>query len=97
MAVGDLLTIIAGVPFGIGGQTNFFKVHTVGDVELNAELLRTLTGASGEGVRVGVISGGLEGLAKAKATGDLPLDVTYNPDIGQTGGEGNKPGLCGRL
>lgn len=31
VAVGDLLTIIAGVPFGIGGQTNFFKIHTVGE------------------------------------------------------------------
>jgi pyruvate kinase len=31
VATGDLLTIIAGVPFGIGGQTNFFKVHTVGE------------------------------------------------------------------
>ncbi len=29
---GDSLVIIAGVPFGIGGQTNFLKVHTVGDV-----------------------------------------------------------------
>ncbi|MEO8608994.1 MAG: pyruvate kinase [Chloroflexota bacterium] len=29
---GDTLVIIAGVPFGIGGQTNFFKIHTVGEV-----------------------------------------------------------------
>ncbi len=28
---GDMLVIIAGVPFGIGGQTNFLKVHTVGE------------------------------------------------------------------
>ncbi|MCA9891563.1 MAG: pyruvate kinase [Anaerolineae bacterium] len=28
---GDLLVIIAGVPFGIGGQTNFLKVHRVGE------------------------------------------------------------------
>ncbi len=28
---GDLLVIIAGVPFGIGGQTNFLKVHVVGE------------------------------------------------------------------
>ncbi|MCC6803393.1 MAG: pyruvate kinase [Anaerolineae bacterium] len=26
---GDMLVIIAGVPFGIGGQTNFLKVHVV--------------------------------------------------------------------
>lgn len=29
--VGDSLVIIAGVPFGIGGQTNFLKVHRVGE------------------------------------------------------------------
>jgi pyruvate kinase len=32
VATGDSLVIIAGVPFGLGGQTNFLKVHTVGDV-----------------------------------------------------------------
>lgn len=32
VTAGDNLVIIAGVPFGIGGQTNFFKVHTVGEV-----------------------------------------------------------------
>ena len=29
--LGDTLVIIAGVPFGIGGQTNFLKVHNVGE------------------------------------------------------------------
>jgi pyruvate kinase len=29
---GDTLVLIAGVPFGIGGQTNFLKIHTVGDI-----------------------------------------------------------------
>ncbi len=28
---GDLLVIIAGVPFGAGGHTNFLKIHTVGE------------------------------------------------------------------
>jgi pyruvate kinase len=28
---GDNLVIIAGVPFGIGGQTNFLKLHVVGE------------------------------------------------------------------
>jgi hypothetical protein len=26
-----LIVIIAGVPFGIGGQTNFLKIHSVGE------------------------------------------------------------------
>lgn len=29
---GDSLVIIAGVPFAVGGQTNFLKIHTVGEV-----------------------------------------------------------------
>lgn len=28
---GEILVIIAGVPFGIGGQTNFLKIHVVGE------------------------------------------------------------------
>jgi len=30
---GDRLVLIAGVPFGIGGQTNFLKVHVVGEAD----------------------------------------------------------------
>lgn len=29
--LGDQIVIIAGVPFGIGGQTNFLKVHRIGE------------------------------------------------------------------
>lgn len=29
---GDSLVIIAGVPFGVGGQTNFLKIHVVGEL-----------------------------------------------------------------
>ncbi len=29
---GDLVIIIAGLPFGAGGHTNFLKIHTVGEV-----------------------------------------------------------------
>lgn len=32
VTTGDNLVIIAGVPFSVGGQTNFLKIHTVGDV-----------------------------------------------------------------
>jgi pyruvate kinase len=32
VTVGDSLVIIAGVPFGVGGQTNFLKIHTVGEI-----------------------------------------------------------------
>jgi pyruvate kinase len=29
---GDSLVLIAGVPFGVGGQTNFLKIHIVGEL-----------------------------------------------------------------
>jgi pyruvate kinase len=29
--IGDMLIIIAGVPFGVGGQTNLMKIHRVGE------------------------------------------------------------------
>ncbi len=32
VVTGDNLVIIAGVPFSVGGQTNFLKIHIVGDV-----------------------------------------------------------------
>jgi pyruvate kinase len=31
VSANDIITIIAGVPFRIGGQTNFLKIHTVGE------------------------------------------------------------------
>ena len=31
VAEGDRLVIIAGVPFGVDGQTNLIKIHTVGE------------------------------------------------------------------
>lgn len=31
VGIGDTLVIIAGVPFRVGGQTNFLKIHTVGE------------------------------------------------------------------
>jgi pyruvate kinase len=32
VARGDSLVLIAGIPFGVGGQTNFVKVHLVGEL-----------------------------------------------------------------
>ena len=48
---------------------------TEGDAILSANLVRD-TGVSGEGVRVGIISDGAEGLRSAQLTGDLPQNVT---------------------
>ncbi len=51
---------------------NAGSVTTEGDAILRADELRATYGADGSGVRVGVISDGLEGLAEAQASGDLP-------------------------
>lgn len=46
-----------------------------GDAILNAALLRSTLGVDGTGVRVGVISDGVGGIASAKGSGDLPASV----------------------
>lgn len=48
------------------------SVGTEGNAIVRANLLRLQTGVSGTGVRVGVISGGISGLAQSIATGNLP-------------------------
>jgi hypothetical protein len=54
------------------GQFQTGSALTEGDAILNAPALRSSFGVNGTGVRVGVISDGLEGLAAAPSTGDLP-------------------------
>ncbi len=44
-----------------------------GDAALRADLVRAEQGLSGAGVRVGVISNGIDGLAAAQASGDAPV------------------------
>ncbi len=51
------------------------KTTTAGDSVLRTDLLRTQYGLTGSGVRIGVISDGVESLAQAQATGDLPLGL----------------------
>ncbi len=46
-----------------------------GDSILNASRLRELYGVNGTGIKIGIISDGVNNLADAQATGDLPSDV----------------------
>ena len=55
------------------GFTQSGSVVTEGDAIISADDVRSGFGVTGSGVRVGVISDGVGGLAAAKATGDLPL------------------------
>jgi len=66
--------------------TRIGSVTTEGDVVLNADQVRAL-GFDGTGVRVGVISDGVDSLAAAQGTGDLPGTVTIQTYPG-SGDEG---------
>ena len=53
------------------------SVTSEGDSILRADLVRTNLGLTGAGVRIGVISNGVTGLADSQASGDLPaVDIT---------------------
>ena len=59
------------------GVTQAGSVTTEGDSLLNAAEARSTFGIDGSGVRVGVISDGVAGLAASQASGDLPaVDTT---------------------
>ncbi len=48
---------------------------TQGDAVIRADLVRNTLGVTGAGVRVGVISDGVDGMTDAQASGDLPPSV----------------------
>ena len=55
---------------------NSGSVTSEGDSILNADLMRSATGSDGSGVKVGIISDGVDNLSSAVSSGDLPGDVT---------------------
>ncbi len=57
------------------------SVTTLGDMLQDADDLRSTYGVNGAGVRVGVISDGLEGLAASQASGDLPGAINTSCDF----------------
>jgi len=60
---------------------------TEGDVTHRADVARARYGIDGSGIRVGVLSDGVDHLATVQATGDLPA-VTLLPGQAGSGGEG---------
>ncbi len=60
----------------IAPVVNTGSVTSQGDSLLNADQMRAATGYSGAGVKVGIISDGVDHLANAVASGDLPSAVT---------------------
>ena len=59
-----------------------------GDVTHRANLARSTFGVSGAGIKVGVISDGVDSLASLQASGDLPAGVTVLPERAGDGDEG---------
>jgi hypothetical protein len=57
------------------GHTQAGSVTSEGDQILEASLVRSTFGVNGTGVRVGIISDGVGGLAQSQASGDLPASV----------------------
>ena len=62
------------------GMPNTGDYTTAGDVILHVDDLRAACDATGDGVRVGVISNGIKNWDKAELTGDLPETITYTDD-----------------
>ena len=69
-------------------STKAGRVVTEGDGILRADLVRNLSGLTGKGVRVGVISDGADSWRSASASGDLPGSLQINPNVSRRGDEG---------
>ncbi len=63
------------------------RITSAGDAILRADLVRARTGLTGSGIRVGVISDGVESLAEAQAGGDAPqgIHIVSNQQGGDEG------------
>ena len=70
------------------GFTKAGRVSTEGDGIHRADLVRAFSGISGRGVKVGVISDGVDSWYSALPRGDLPGDIEINPDNRGRGDEG---------
>ncbi len=78
-----LASALAARPF----DTDVVNVSE-GDVTHRANLARSTFGVTGAGVKVGVLSDGVDSLASLQASGDLPAVVTVLPGQAGAGNEG---------
>ena len=70
------------------GVTKTGSINTEGDAMHRADLVRAFSGLTGKGVRVGVISNGVDSWRTARGKGDLPSALQINPDLPGGGDEG---------
>ena len=68
--------------------TNAGSVTTEGDAAHRADLVRSLSGLTGAGVKVGVISDGADSYRSSISSGNLPSNVEINPNRAGSGNEG---------
>ncbi len=66
------LSIVKFVDLPNVGFTNAGSVQTEGDAVLNADQTRSTFGVDGAGIKVGVVSNGIDGLTQSIASGDIP-------------------------
>ena len=64
------------------------SVASQGDATHRANIGRLLTTAAGTGLKIGVLSDGVNSLAASQATGDLPATVTVLAGQAGSGDEG---------
>ena len=70
------------------GVTKVGSVTSEGDAIHRADLVRAFSGLTGAGVRVGVISNGVDAWTSSRSSGDLPSSLEINPDLEGEGHEG---------
>jgi subtilisin family serine protease len=70
------------------GKTRTGSVNTEGDAILGSDDVRGMLGFDGSGVKVCVISDGVDSIASSQATGDLPDDIEIDPSLPGNGDEG---------
>ena len=63
-------------------------VTAQGDITHRANIARLLTNANGTGIKIGVLSDGVNSLAAGQASGDLPATVNVLPGQAGSGDEG---------
>src|SRR3989337_2040421 len=64
------------------------SVNSKGDMVMRSDKVRNELGFDGTGVRVGVISDGVDSMAVSQATGDLTNNIDVNPSLPGSGDEG---------
>ncbi|MDD1730270.1 MAG: right-handed parallel beta-helix repeat-containing protein, partial [Methanospirillum sp.] len=71
-----VIVLIISLLYLVSPVTGTGSVTTAGDEILKTDQLRDRTGGDGHGIRVGVISNGVQHLADAQKSGDLPDKIT---------------------